>query len=157
MPIFLSGAQTVRHRLSAGDPESKTAFPQVCNSIINTFRGISAEMVPLKVIKCFGGADKTNCSDGDKVVLIAGVGVVFLDDIGDEAQIVDYQLIARGVVSLGNLAYTFRLVLGGKLFGELISPLKMQPENQKVMHSEFNEQGKHNKSSYTLRQTVFGK
>ncbi len=118
-------------------------------------------MISFKIIKGFGGADKTYRADGNKVVLVAGIGVVFLDNISYKTQIMYYKLIPRRVVSLGYLTYTFCLVLGGKLARKLVSPLKVQPENQKVLQCEFYKQADHNKSSqnyptkyYTLRQAV---
>ena len=83
-------------------------------------------MISLKIIERFGGADKTYCADGYKIILVACVGVVLFDDISDKAQIMDYQFIPCGIVPLGDFTDTFRLVLGGELSRELISSLKVQ-------------------------------
>lgn len=104
-------------------------------------------MISLKIIERFGGADKTYCADGYKIILVACVGVVLFDDISDKAQIMDYQFIPCGIVPLGDFTDTFRLVLGGELSRELISSLKVQSENQKMLKREFYKQADHSKSS----------
>lgn len=85
-------------------------FPKVCDSIINTLRRIRAELISLAEIEGLNGADKSDSSDGNEIVGIGGVGVILVDDIGDQPQIVDYQLVTGLFAARGDLFDTLGLL-----------------------------------------------
>lgn len=85
-------------------------FLKVCDSIINTLRRIRAELISLAEIEGLNGADKSDSSDGNEIVGIGGVGVILVDDIGNQPQIVDYQLVTGLFAARGDLFDTLGLL-----------------------------------------------
>lgn len=100
-------------------------------------------MISFLIIERFRGADQTDSPDGDQIILILCVGIIFLYDIRHQAKIVDNKLIARLVAALGDTPYAVRLLLGRQLLGEHIFPVEMQAEKQQIFQRDL-DQNKHN-------------
>lgn len=100
-------------------------------------------MISFLIIEGFRGADKSDSSDGNQIIGIFGVGIVFLDDIRHQPQIMNNKLVSSLLAALGDAINAVRLLFGRKLFGEHIFPVKVEPEKQQIFQCDFYK-NKHN-------------
>ena len=82
------------------------------DSVFNAPAGIGGKARPAGAVKGADGLDEADGADADEVVLVAGEGVVFFCDVGDQAQVVPDDGFPRGGVARAQ-----RLKGGGLLPG----------------------------------------
>ena len=104
--------------------------------IFNTPAGISGELGPLAVIKGGHRLDEPDGADGDQVFLIPIAGVVFLDNMRHQSQIVLDEHVAGGVVALLQAEQAVQLLLLGQRFGEGADGADMQGEKEHIGQSK---------------------
>ena len=100
------------------------------DSIFDAPAGIGGEprlACGIKGIYCFHQA---NGADGDQVLLVAGEGVVFFDDVCDQTQIVPDELFACSGIPSPQGSKGGLLFPGGERFGET-SAFQMKRQKQK--------------------------
>ena len=100
------------------------------DSIFNAAACISGKPRPaggVEGVHCFHQA---NGADGDQVLLVAGEGVVFFDDVCDQTQIVPDQLFPGGGIPSPQGSKGGLLFPGGERFGET-SAFQMERQKQK--------------------------
>ena len=122
------------------------------DSIFDAPAGIGGEprlACGIKGIYCFHQA---NGADGDQVLLVAGEGVVFFDDVSHQAQVVFDELPPCRLVAGGGQFQATAFLLGGERFGK--GALGAQAQGGEVaLEQEQDEHGKH--IGFPLCDTVF--
>ena len=75
----------------------------------------------MRNVKAVNSLDKPKRADGDQLLLIWRGGVILAHDVGNEAQVVYYQLLARRGVAIGGaekrIALFIRIKRGRKTIG----------------------------------------
>ena len=86
--------------------------------IFNASRGVGGEFDLLVGAEGVHGLDEADRADGDQVLLVGGLGVVFLDDMGHQAEIVLHQRVAGLQIAGGGPFQTLPLPGRGERLGK---------------------------------------
>ena len=97
----------------------------------------------IKGIYCFHQPDGT---DGNKIILITGQGIVFFDDVRHQPQVVPDELFPRGGVSGPQSRKSSLFLPGGERLGEA-SAFQMKRQNQKFCGEKWQKGQQHESSS----------
>ena len=88
--------------------------PRRVHCIFNTPCRICCKARALFRVESRDALDESNGADGDQVLLIGALGIVFLDDVGHQAQVPLDEYIPGLLISLGVAAEIFPLLCGGQ-------------------------------------------
>ena len=106
------------------------------NLVFNAPAGVGGKTGALVVVEGGDGLDKADGADGDQVVLIAEGGVVFLDDVGHQAQVVLDEDAAGLLVSLPDPKEALGFLLGGEGLGEGTASGYMEGQVKEIAQGE---------------------
>ena len=125
-------------------PRQPSGLAQVHEHLVlNAPGGVGGQLDLLLHVVGVDRFDETQGADGDEVVGVAAdLGVVFFDDVGDQAQVVFDELPPRRLVAGGGQFQAAPFLLGGERFGK--GALGAQPQGGEVaLEQEQDEHGKH--------------
>ena len=117
---------------SGGGMGKHPVFPQVCNCIIYTFGCISRKAVPLAEIECFCRADKPYSADGDKIVGVVCIGIVFVYDVCHQPQVVLDERVSCIHIAVGYPFDADLFLFFRELLWKKVTVFKMQSEEEQV-------------------------
>lgn len=84
------------------------------NFVFNAAGGVGGQAGALLRVEAGDALDEADGADGDQVLLIGALGIVFLDDVGHQAQVPLDEYIPGLLISLGVAAEIFPLLCGGQ-------------------------------------------
>jgi hypothetical protein len=108
--------------------------------IFNAAGGIGGEPGTLFRIEAGDALDKPNGADGDKILLITALGVVFFHDMGHQAQIVADQGIPGLRITLGVFLQVLSFLSGGQGAGKRSPAGQAQGKQKRIDQQQHSRQ-----------------
>ena len=104
------------------------------DSIFNTSCRIGRQTRSFCRVKAGNALDESDGPDGDQIVLIDALGIVFLYDVRDQTQIVFDQCVPGFRVALSQTIQTFPLLRGGQWPRKRAAPFQTQRKKKRMQN-----------------------
>lgn len=86
--------------------------------VFHTAGGVGGQADALSGVKGGDGLDEADGPDGDQILLVGGLGIVFFHDVGHQTKIAFYEDVTCLQVPSCGFFQIFLLLFGGQGFGE---------------------------------------
>ena len=122
--------------------------------IFNAAAGVSRKPCPAGGVKGVHGFHQANGTDGDEIILIARLGVIFFGDVSHQAQIVPDEFFPGGRVTCPQGGKCFDFFFSSQWPWEA-SGFQMQRQHQKLRGEKLQQRQQHSSTSRSSSPIVY--